>query len=190
MDLLTHTNSPFFSHQDEQLTDDQLVTSWLYGKAIQTCRGYKARFEDWRYYLRKRHVQLRNAKLHHAQAYLSSLERKQIMSRPVAAILKSFYRFATTGGHIPRNPVDSLRLGKQPPPKVARKLTKAQIRKILATSKTFKKKGSMHYMCKYHVSCCSIALKRNYVSNIFQCAIWRYSLDCVERKWQLYRLMT
>ena len=145
-----HTILHFFSDQDDQaLTDDQLVTSWLYGKAVQTQRGYKARFVEWRHYLRKRHVELRNIKLHHAQAYLTSLERKQIMSRPVAAILKSFYRFATTTGHIQRNPLDSLRLGKQPPPKVARKLTKGQIRKILAMSKTFKKKGSMHYMCEY-----------------------------------------
>lgn len=133
------------------LTDDQLITSWLHDKAVQTRRSYKARFEDWHHYLRKHHVQLLSIKMHHVHAYLSSI--KNVLPRPVAAIIKSFYRFATTAGHIEQNPLESLRLGKQPPPKVAIKLTKAQIRKILATSKTFNKKGSMHYMCKYHACC-------------------------------------
>ena len=168
----------------EVLTDDQLVQSWLYGKAVATKRGYKARFVEWAHYIRKRHLKLRDIKLHHAQAYLSSLERKQIMTRPVAAILKSFYRFATTTGHISRNPLDSLRLGKQPPPKVARKLTKSQIRKIIATSKAFKKRGSTHYMCKL----CNMPFSyvQIYISDIFpktsyfQCALSPCSLDCAE----------
>eukprot|EP00946_MAST-07B_sp_MAST-7B-sp1_P001921 g1921.t1 len=132
--------------QDEPLTDDAIVTSWLYGKAQTTQRGYRARFAEFQFYCRRRHLKLLKIKLHNVQSFLTKQEKKGIMPRPIAAIIKSFYRFCAQNGHIASNPVDALRLGRQPAPKVSRKLSKQEIRKIITASKTFKKKGTSHYM--------------------------------------------
>jgi site-specific recombinase XerD len=152
--------------QQDQLSDDALVTSWLYGKAPQTRYSYDRRFKEFRQHCANRHIKIREVRLHNVQSFLSKVERRGVMVRPVAAILKvgpfvcvacffspfdahnttqSFYKWACQAQHILRNPLELLRLGRQPPPAVERKLTKEEMKKLIKTAKTFTRKGRAHY---------------------------------------------
>lgn len=121
--------------QQQQLSDDELVQSWLFDKSASTVKGYSNRVREWRFYLAGRRVALRAAKLHHAQGFANTrLKARGIIIRPTMAILKSLYRWLASNGHISKNPMANLKLGAQRPAARERKLSREEVRMLITAA--------------------------------------------------------
>lgn len=113
------------------------VTGFLLGYSGETVKSYRAIMYSWQHWLSDNRLPLLRVEQVHIEAYLRCLEMDGASAntvRNIGMVLRLFYRYCETHGHVDRSPAEHIRLPKQYRMSTGTWLTRDEAKAMLDTA--------------------------------------------------------